>query len=287
MIFRVQSLDRGEIARAARGLGLSGRAICVHASLSSFGHVRGGARAVLDGLLDVGATVLAPTFTDLHVPAETRPPRNGWDYDRPPVETRGLGLVYTPDTSAVAPRMGALARAVVDDPKRVRGDHALCSFAAVGPAAEVLVSCQSPAEVFAPLEALEQLGGDVVLMGVGLERATLLHLAEQRAGRGLFRRWANGRDGRPAEWLVGGCSRGFPALGDALGSLARIDDVGASRWRALPARETVAAAAAAIRNRPALTRCEDPTCIRCEDALAGGPPAIGLLDAAHEEAVDA
>jgi len=53
--------------------------------------------------------------------------------------------------------------------------------------------------VFKPLRALSETGGYVVLMGVGLEAMTLIHLAEQMAGRNRFRRWANGPDGRPME----------------------------------------------------------------------------------------
>ena len=55
-------------------------------------------------------------------------------------------------------------------------------------------------------------GGYVILMGVGLESMTALHLAEEMAGRRLFQRWANGPDGEAMRVSVGGCSRGFGAL---------------------------------------------------------------------------
>ena len=78
-----------DIADAATDNGLFGAALCVHSSLSSFGHVSGGARAVVDGMLDAGCTVMAPAFC--YTFAATPPPgrwlpRNAWDYgDGPPL----------------------------------------------------------------------------------------------------------------------------------------------------------------------------------------------------------
>ena len=50
----------------------------------------------------------------------------------------------------------------------------------------------------------------------------------------LFRRWANGPDGRPMEVEVGSCSDGFGKLEPVLGPLVREARVGGSRWRAFP-----------------------------------------------------
>ena len=47
-------LDRAELARQLRALGLeAGDRVLVHSSLSSLGHVEGGADALIDALLDV------------------------------------------------------------------------------------------------------------------------------------------------------------------------------------------------------------------------------------------
>ena len=56
-------VTRRDIADAAASNGLCGAALCVHSSLSSFGHVVGGARAVVYGLLDAGCTVMVPAFS--------------------------------------------------------------------------------------------------------------------------------------------------------------------------------------------------------------------------------
>lgn len=92
----------------------------------------------------------------------------------------------------------------------------------------------------------------------------------KQAGRHLFIRWAKGPDGRPIGVESGGCSAGFPRLEPVLGPLARETVVGDSRWRAFPAAEALARAAAAIRREPEITRCGED-CRRCRDTIAGGP----------------
>ncbi|RIK36138.1 MAG: hypothetical protein DCC57_22735, partial [Chloroflexi bacterium] len=79
-------------------------------------------------------------------------------------------------------------------------------------------------------------GGFVLLMGVALETMTLLHLAEQVAGRVPFRRWANDRQGRPQQVEAGGCSDGFGRLAPLLEPWRR------QRRRCAPARRSPTAA---------------------------------------------
>lgn len=229
---------------------------------------------MVEGLLAAGCTVLVPAFASgFHVapPGGWRLPHNGWDYDASPGSTEGIGRAFTPDAPDIDRDMGAIAAAVLARPGRVRGDHPGDSFAAVGPLARELVAGQRPLDVYAPLRALAESGGVVVLMGVGLDSMTLLHLAEQRAGRALFRRWASGAQGHPVEIETGGCSDGLPNLEPVLAPLARETDVGASRWRAFPAGPTLDAAAEAIRRDPAVTHCGRNDCERCRDAVLGEP----------------
>jgi aminoglycoside 3-N-acetyltransferase len=167
--------------------------------------------------------------------------------------------------------LGVFAATVLTHPDHVRGDHPVNSFTAVGPMAQELIREQSPLDVYAPLQALCDSNGSVVLMGVQLESLTLVHLAERKAGRNLFRRWANGRGGEPIMVETGGCSRGFGRLEPVVAALGRERLVGRSRWRVFPAAATLEAAAHAIRTSPAITHCDDPHCERCNDALLGGP----------------
>lgn len=264
-----------EIQQAIQHLGLSGRALCLHSSLRSFGWVEGGASAVLQGFLAEMCTVLVPTFSweafSVPAPVGMRPERNGYDYAASRPSFPGTNRIYTPQTEEIDLDMGAIPAAVVAFSQRVRGNHPLCSFSAIGPQAKDLVAGQGPLQVFAPLEALAAIQGWVLLMGVGLESMTFIHLAEQKAGRHLFRRWANGPDGRPMEVEVGGCSAGFEQLSPLLASVEKRREVGQSLWRAFAAKDALEIAQQAILHNPSIIHCSDEACERCHDAIAGGP----------------
>lgn len=263
-----------EIRSAVRSLDLSGRDVCVHGSLRSFGLVEGGARAVVRAFLEEGCTLLVPTFSssfEIAPPTHLRFERNGWDYERERAFVEESGRVFTNDSTEIDREMGAIPAAIVSWPGRARGRHPHDSLTALGPRAEELASRQTGSDVYAPLEALARAGGYVVLMGVGLERMTLLHLSEKMAGRELFRRWARDEEGRARVVEVGGCSEGFGKLEPFLRAITRTVSVGRSVWRILPADEALALAAAVISAEPRITHCGDADCERCDDAVAGGP----------------
>ena len=267
-------VTRQDIADAAAANGLVGAVLCVHSSLSSFGRVDGGARAVVDGLLEAGCTVMVPAFSyDFSVapPPGRALARNAWgDRDNdglPPAPADA----YTPDCNDVHGSMGVVPAAVLETEGRARGDHPLNSFAAVGPRARELTAGQAALEVYAPFRELTRLRGYVVMMGVDLRTMTALHLAEQMAGRTPFRRWANDHGGGTIETECGGCSRGFDNLGPALLPVERRAEVGNSLWRIFPIAGVLARASGAIRERPEITRCGVAGCDRCEDGIAGGP----------------
>ena len=263
------------IRDAARTLGLSGRPVCIHASLRSYGWVEGGAQTVIDGLLAEGCSVLVLTLSFAFAsppPLERRLVRNGVDYARYSGHPINDGPLYSPDAQEVERGMvGIIPATVVAMPERIRGNHPHNSFTAVGPLANQLISEQSAQNVYAPLRALAQLGGFIVLMGVGLDKMTLLHLAEQQAGRTLFRRWATGANGNPIEIEEGGCSRGFVQFEPVLSPLQTTLHVGQSLWRVFPAEATLEAATDAIRRTPRITHCGNVACLECRDAILGGP----------------
>jgi aminoglycoside N3'-acetyltransferase len=263
-----------DIRQTIHRLGLVDRPLCLHASFRSFGGVADGPGAIIAGLLAEGCTVIVPTFSwgfAVPPPPELRPARNGWDYERFKGPTSGIGRIYTPDTMEVDKDMGIISATVVAWPGRVRGYHPLCSFTAVGPLAHQLISGQKPSDVCAPLKRLAEAEGSIILMGVGLDKMTLLHLAEQRAGRTLFRRWANDLTGAPMAVETGGCSDGFDNFTPHLAPLLKVVHVGQSQWRVFSARQVLEVASRAIQEQPGLTHCGNSNCDRCRDAIAGGP----------------
>lgn len=270
-------IDQHTIAAAATSLDLGEGPLMVHSSLASFGKVRVGAQTVLRALLGGGRTILVPSFSwSFGVPRpdhQAALAHNGIDagFEGP---TAGLGRIYTPTCDEIDPDMGAVARELIRMDGAVRGAHPLNSFAAAGPDAEDLVGNQTRSDVYAPIRELARRGGNILLMGVGLESMTALHAAEERAGRRLFRRWANGGDGEAVDVAVGGCSRGFGAFEGVLAELERRHRVGESVWRVFPAQTAIDVATEAIEAQPELTRCDRASCVRCTDAIAGGPPAL-------------
>lgn len=260
-------------------LHLADRPVMLHTSLRSFGTaIDGGADTLLDALLKRGCTVIVPAFTEpqfsLPAPARMRLARNGLDYAAQPSATAvAEGSAYSVGCGLINPHLGVFPAMLIGRADAVRGRHPLNSFAAIGPWAAELIDAQSPDDVYGPIRELADRDGAILLVGVGLNRMTALHLAEQRSGRRLFRRWARDEDGGVRMVEVGSCSEGFPRLEPVLGSLARTAFVGASRWRAYPARQVLAAATTAIASHPDITHCPDVGCILCRDAIAGGPAA--------------
>lgn len=266
-----------QLSKAADDLGVADRPVIVHASLRSFGEpVNGGADALLDMLLARGCTVLVPAFTEpqfsVAPPTEMRPARNGVEYTVSHNKTSVKdGHVYSVDCGLINPRLGAFPATVLSRTDTVRGVHPLNSFAAIGPRAADLVDTQSPADVYGPIRELSNQEGTILLIGVGLNRMTALHLAEQQSGRRLFVRWARNANGRVSMVEVGSCSEGFPQLEPILRPYIRTTTVGTSPMQACPAKHVLAAATTAITSNQSITHCPNHNCRLCNDSIAGGP----------------
>ena len=178
-------ITRKTLARDLRRLGVRpGMVLLVHSSLSAVGWVCGGEVAVVQALEDVlrpFGTLVMPTHTgDLSDPA-------GWE--RPPVP-RAWWEVIRRNLPAFDPAltpsrgMGAIPECFRGQRDVLRSSHPQVSFAAWGE--ESLAILQNHSLDFSlgddsPLGRLYELDGWVLLLGVGHDRNTSLHLAEYRA----------------------------------------------------------------------------------------------------------
>lgn len=268
------------LAGAITELSLEGSPVAAHVSLRSFPRLENGPETLVDAFRDRGCTLLVPTMANtlfsIPAPPDDRPLRNGRDYAAKDASAArdpwaGLSDTYDPSRVETDPDLGATPAYVASHPDRVRSPRSPGSLSAIGPLADELMAAETDADMFGPYRALVAHRGYVLLIGVGLDRMTILHLAEVEAGRRPFIYWGRGPDGDTIRSRGGACSDGFPNLNPVLAPIETRAKVGQSTWRLYPARELVAKAAAAIRSDPTITRCTDPSCLECPDAIAGGP----------------
>jgi aminoglycoside 3-N-acetyltransferase len=219
--------------------------------------------------------MLVPAFSDIFqvIPPENeRIKRNGIDYNKMWwIDPKRKDVAYTPESKEINKDMGAIPAEIIRMKDRVRGKHPLDSFAAIGPYAQEIIKDQKPMDVYAPLRELALFNGFILLMGVGLNRMTAIHLAEQTAGRKMFIRWANGPDKKIIQAEIGGCSEGFEKLTGVLSVIEKKVKVGGSLWRVFSMTAFLKRAAAAIQLKPEITHCDKADCVRCNDMISGGP----------------
>ena len=160
-----KSLLQSEIEAELRILGLdTGDVVEVHGSLSSFGHVEGGATAVIEALMQVvgpdGALVMSAYPVSLPIPLTAEEQARGiiWKVRKLAnhAEKTGMGTIsdtfrQRPDVTcgSITPRLCAWGR----DPQ---------------------LHCQG-------YQHLLDLDGWVLLLGVNIHRCSSMHIAEERA----------------------------------------------------------------------------------------------------------
>lgn len=268
-----------EIEDKIEELGLTNSESCIHSSIKSFGDqleggVKDGIKGLLNAFLTKNCTVMAPTFCYDYLQNPTKkfmPIRNGIDYDTYCEIPKDRSMVFHPGSKNITTgRMGILPKCILEHPDSKRGYHQMNSFTAVGKYAERLVAPQTPLDVYAPFQQLIEDNGYILLMGVELDRATIIHYAEQLAGRNLFVRWANDKDGNVMPIFRGGCSSGFNNFRSVLKEKKEVM-VGNSRWQCYNAGYLVDACRKAITEAPEITYCGNPDCRLCKDAISGGP----------------
>ena len=187
-----ETVDNAPLPRTRQSLGndlrtlgvQAGMTLIMHSSLKSLGWVCGGPVTVLQALMDVvtpAGTIVVPTQTsDYSDPAL-------WQH--PPVPESWWQIIY--DTmpafdARITPtsHMGIIAETFRSWPGVLRSDHPTVSFAAWGRHAGHIITGHSLEYGLgegSPLARIYDLDGWVLLLGVGYDSNTSMHLAEYRA----------------------------------------------------------------------------------------------------------
>ena len=162
----------------------SGMVLVVHSSLSAMGWVNGGPVGVIIALQHV----LGSTGT-LVMPAHSTGLSDPREWENPPVPQSWWHIIretmpaYRPDLTPTR-NMGVISETFRKQKGVLRSSHPHFSFCALGARAREITDHHSLAFGMgeeSPLARVYDLGGHVLLLGVGHERNSSLHLAEYRA----------------------------------------------------------------------------------------------------------
>lgn len=249
-------VTQAEIEADLRSLGLdAGDEVVVHSALSSIGWVEGGPDTLVDAVLSVigpEGTMAVPTFTAGVVTEEP--------FD--PAETES--------------RTGAVTEALRTRPDARRSQHPTHSVSALGAdAAELTAHHPYDATVGleSPLHRLAQRGGSVLLIGIGHERNTTLHIAERVAGvpyTALTREVLVAAEDEPTtvEVAQAGCSKGFPAIEPVANAadVLTFGQVGTAPAQLMAGADIIDVAVAELADDPGFLLCDVPDCWWCPDA---------------------
>ena len=236
------------------------RPVIVHACLSSFGEVHGGAQTILGSLCSSFDTLIMPVFTyKTMITPEVGPPDNAIQYGSGRLTNR-LAEFFQADMRADR-EMGVVAESLRTYPGAIRSTHPILSFA--GLHASPILEAQSIREPLLPIQKLLERDGWVLLLGVGQTVNTSIHYAEQLAGRKQFMRWALTTRGVIPCQGFSGCSDGFAEIAPRLEEAVHQQELGEAVIQAIPVAHLVQAVCELLQENPTALLCEREDCERC------------------------
>ncbi len=265
-----------EFVNAFRELKLDpSQPVIVHASLSAVGEIRGGAEAVLGALLPLVKGVMAPAFTykTMIVP-ETGPEDNAYPYGSGKNQNY-LAEYFLPEMP-VDPSMGWLAETIRRHPGASRSIHPILSFCGINTAH--LLATQTLEDPLAPIGALAEENGTVLLIGVNHTVNTSIHYAEKIAGRKQFIRWALTPQGVRECPGFPGCSDGFEQAAAYLQPVTRTARVGTAPLRAISLAPMLTILRDLLQEQPLALLCssKDERCEAVRHSVGLLYPKVGM-----------
>jgi aminoglycoside 3-N-acetyltransferase len=249
-----------QLHSAFHELKLEDKPVIVHSSLKPFGKIERGVETILDALLETTNGLIVPTFTYLTmITPEVGPPNNGITYGN----DRDLNKMAAPFDLQLRPdkMMGIFPYTVLQQEEASRTAHPILSFSGIN--VDYALAAQTLYDPLAPIAALTEQDGWVVLINVDHSVNTSIHYAEKLAGRKQFIRWAID-DGRIVECPgFPGDSSGFNAIAPQLDADTRRVVIGDGVIQAVPLKRLFAVTQELIKKDPLALLCQRDDCERC------------------------
>ncbi len=164
--------------------------------------------------------------------------------------------------------MGVLAETLRQHPSAKRSSHPILSFAGVN--ADFALERQTIYDPLAPIGALVERNGWVVLIGVDHSVNTSIHYAEKLAGRKQFIRWALVRHRIVQCPGFPGDSSGFDDIAQHLGRDLQTITIGGARIQAVQLNKLIERVRILIKTNPRALLCQRPECARCNEVRKDG-----------------
>ena len=158
--------------------------VMVHTSLKNMGYVCGGAQTIIEALIEVvgvEGTIMMPTQSWKNLD-----PVEGVHWEADESEWQCIRDNWPAYDKNITPTntMGAVAEMFRKWPGSIRSDHPARSVCAWGKYAKYLTENHDISNIFgdgSPIARLYDLDGKVLLLGVGYDKNTSIHLADVRA----------------------------------------------------------------------------------------------------------
>jgi len=146
--------------------------------------------------------------------------------------------------------------------KARRSAHPVLSFTGIG--ADAILHTQTAQEPYAPIAALAEQEGAILLAGMDQRVNFSIHYGEKLAGRMQFIRWALTENGVVECPNFPGDSEGFNVITADIKPFTRRAEVGGVEIQAIPLNELLRAVVNKIHENAYALLCGRPDCERCE-----------------------
>lgn len=232
-----------DLKTALTDLGLRKSLVLVHASDAL------DAETLLNALLETTRGIITPTFTYKSV-LETNSPKDVAQAE-----------AFHPDLPTDE-SLGKFPESLRKYPTAKRSAHPILSFAGIQ--TEAVLQTQTTYDPFAPIEALANQDGFVLLAGADHRADFSIHYGEKLAGRMQFIRWALTQNGIVECPSCPGDAEGFGVIAPFLEKYTRRVDVDGVYLQAIPLKEILQVAVKKIHEDPYAFLCGRPECELCE-----------------------